>query len=174
MRLTRRPATPLSLRLPRLDGGSWPDRRAIGRPSFDVNALYEMGYREAFEPEAHAIAEVLMDEVLPKIDIQVPAPDEPYLRRTFMVAAQVGAGIWIVESRVTGLDELETDRRIWAALWVALRDLPALPPAHRFIAAYLVQAGHYVARTGIATIPLLLAGLDGEGPGASASGRPGG
>lgn len=173
MRLIRRRSTPpLTLQLPRLDGGSWPDGRALGRTSFDVNALYEMGYREAFEPEAHAIAEVITDEVLPKIDVEVPAQDEPYLRRIFMVAAQVGAGIGIVESRVTGLDELETDRRIWAALWKALRDLPALAPQHRFIAAYLMQAGHYVARTGVATVPLLLAGLESD-PGRSPAGPAG-
>lgn len=169
MRLTRRVDPPLTLRLPRLDGSSWPDPREVGRTSFDVNALYEMGYREAFEPEAHAIAEVIVDDVLPMIDIVAPAQDEPYLRRTLMVAAQVGAGIGIVEARVTGLDELETDRRIWAALWQALRDLPALAPPHRFVAAYLMQSGHYVARVGVAAIPVLLAGLDQSPPPATSS-----
>ncbi len=134
-----------------------------------MNTLYEMGYREAFEPDAHAIAEVIVDDVLPMIDVVAHAQDEPYLRRTLMVAAQVGAGIGIVEARVTGLDELETDRRIWAALWQALRDLPALAPPHRFIAAYLMQSGHYVARLGVAAIPLLLAGLDDESAGSAAS-----
>ena len=167
--MTRRADTPLTLRLPRLDGGSWPDPREVGRTSFDVNALYEMGYREAFEPEAHAIAEILVDDVLPMIALVAPAQDEPYLRRTLMVAAQVGAGIGIVEARATGLGELETDRRIWAALWQALRDLPALDPPHRFIAAYLMQSGHYVARVGVAAIPLLVAGLEGESPAPSAS-----
>ncbi|MGV8967252.1 MAG: hypothetical protein ACOH2F_13345 [Cellulomonas sp.] len=134
-----------------------------------MNALHEMGYREAFEPEAHAIAELIVDDVLPMIDVVVAPEDEPYLRRILMVAAQVGAGIGIVEARMTGLGALETDRRIGAALWKALRDLPALEPAHRFIAAYVMQCGHYLARLGVATVPLLLAGLDGElaGPGSS-------
>ncbi|RYV52299.1 hypothetical protein [Pengzhenrongella frigida] len=170
MHLRRRAAAApaLALRLPRLDGSSWPDHRAVGRASFEVNTLYELGYREAFEPEAHAIAEAIVDEVLPSIAVDAPAADEPFLRRTFLVAAQVGAGIGIVEARTTGLGELETDRRIWGALWHALQDLPALAPPHRFIAAYLMQSGHYLARTGVAAIPLLLAGLDGEPPGSSA------
>lgn len=163
MRLIQRRPTVLALQLPRLDGTSWPDRHVVGRDSFDMNTLYEMGYREAFEPEAHAIAELLVDEVLPVIPVDDASPEDwPYLRRTFMVAAQVGAGIGIVEARTAGLDELRTERRIWGALWHALRELPAMAPKHRFVAAYLVQSGHYVARTDVGSIPLLLAELGGD------------
>ena len=68
--------------------------------SFEVSTLYEMGYREAFEPEAHLVADQLMDRLLPAVPLgEVAQEDAPYLRRVFMVAAQVGAGIGIVEVR---------------------------------------------------------------------------
>ena len=57
----------LPLQLPMPDGSNWPDRRTVGRMSFEVSTLYEMGYREAFEPAAHAIADLLMDQLLPAI-----------------------------------------------------------------------------------------------------------
>ena len=55
---------------------------AVGRMSFEVSTLYEMGYREAFEPEAHAVADQLMDRLLPAVPLgevgrggcAVPAP----------------------------------------------------------------------------------------------------
>lgn len=156
MRLTgRRPDLPL--RLPRLDRTSWPDHRDVAGSPFDVATMYEVGYREAFEPRAHGIAEQLVDEVLPSIRIDGAAPEDlPYLRRTFFVAAQVGAGMGIVEERLTGVGPDSTDRRTWAALWQGLRELPAMAPQHRLVAAYLMQSGYYVARTGDAAIPLLL------------------
>ena len=126
--------------------------------------LYEVGYREAFEPRAHGIAELLFDEVLPAIPLQdMASEDVPYLRRTFLVAAQVGAGIGLVEVRITGTDPQSTDRRTWAALWRGLRELPPMEPPHRLVAAYLMQAGHYVARTDAGAVPLLLSTLSDGG-----------
>jgi len=165
MQLFRRePRQPrlLPLRLPRLDGTTWPDRRDVGRPSFAASALYQMGYREAFEPEAHDIADRLVAEVLPRVSTRAAPEDEPYLRRTFTSAAQIGAGIGIVERRVANPDERSTDRQAGGALLVASDDLPAMPPHQRRVALYLLQSGHYVARTHPATIPLLVAEL-GEG-----------
>jgi hypothetical protein len=43
-----------------------------------------------------------------------------------------------------------------------------MPPTQRRVARYLLQSGHYVARTDLATIPLLLASLgDEDHPGGS-------
>ena len=160
MPLSRRRPEPLPLELPRLDGRSWPDRRAVGRTSFEVSTLHEMGYREAFEPAAHAIADLLVTELLPAIPLGTVAnEDAPYLQRVFRVAAQVGAGIGIVEARTLAPQEWCSDRRIWGALWQALRDLPELPRQQRFAAAYLMHSGYYVARTNDRTIPQLLAAL---------------
>ena len=64
MPLFRRKPPRLPLRMPRMDGSSWPDRRDVERRSFAALTLYEMGYREAFEPEAATIADRLVEEVL--------------------------------------------------------------------------------------------------------------
>jgi hypothetical protein len=163
MRLIRQRPPPLPLQLPRLDGSTWPDRRAIGRASFEVSTLYEMGYREGFEPPAHAIADGLLVELLPRIPVGDVLPEDfPYLRRTLQVAAQMGAGIGIVEARTLATASESSDRRIWGALWRALRDLPEMPPQQRFGAAYLMQSGYYVARTDSGVIPRLAAALRAE------------
>lgn len=160
MAVIRRRPEPLPLQLPRLDGSSWPDRRVVGRTSFEVSTLYEMGYREAFEPEAHAIADLLLTELLPAIPVDdVAREDAPYLRRIFMVAAQVGAGVGIVEARTMAPDEWSSDRRIWGALWKALCDLPTMPKQQRFAASYMMHSGYYLARTHYGKIQQLLAAL---------------
>ena len=158
--MNRRRPEPLPLALPRLDGRTWPDRRAVGRMSFEVSTLHEMGYREAFEPAAHAIADLLMDELLPAIPVDnVAEQDAPYLRRIFMVAAQVGAGIGIVETRTLSPPEWASDRHTWGALWTALGDLPAVPRQQRFAASYLMLCGYYLARTHHENLRQLLASL---------------
>jgi len=162
MPLFRRKPRLLPLQLPRLDGESWPDRSAVGRASFAASTLYQLGYREAFEPEAHDIADLLIAEVLPMLAIQAEPEDEPYLHRTFTSAAQIGAGIGLVERKVTKTEELSIDRDIGGALWVAVGDLPSMPAHQRRIALYLLQSGHYIARTGPGTITLLRATLGGE------------
>jgi hypothetical protein len=168
MPLFRRKPRLVPLQLPRLDGTSWPEPHDIGPPSFAVLALYQMGYREAFEPEAHDIADRLVAEVLPMVRVDAAPQDAPYLRQVLISAAQIGAGIGIVERRVANTDERSIDRQVGGALWEALSDLPAMPPTQRRVARYLLQSGHYVARTDLATIPLLLASLgDEDHPGGS-------
>jgi hypothetical protein len=129
--------------------------------SFEVSTLYELGYREAFEPAAHAIADLLMDGLLPTIPLGgVSTEDAPYLNRVFMVAAQVGAGIGIVEARTLSPDEWCSDRSIWGALWKALDDLPRIPlEQHRFAASFMMHSGYYIARTRHGEIDRLLAEL---------------
>jgi hypothetical protein len=152
----------LPLRPPRLDGSTWLPRDESGRASFEVSTLYEMAQRAAFEPIAHELAEQLLDAVLPLLPIgsagaagaaadaagAVDSADEPYVQRILMVAAQVGAGIGLVESRSLAPPSGLTDRRTWTVLWTALRDLPTMPPTQRFAAAYLMQAGPFLARVG--------------------------
>ena len=99
MPLFRRKPPRLPLRMPRMDGSSWPDPRDVERRSFAALTLYEMGYREAFEAEAATIADRLVDEVLPMFAIDSAPEDAPYLRQVFVSAAQIGAGIGIVDRR---------------------------------------------------------------------------
>jgi hypothetical protein len=156
---------PLPLQLPRPDGSNWPDRSAVGRMSFEVSTLYEMGYREAFEPAAHEIADLLMDQLLPEIGLAgVAEQDAPYLQRVLMVAAQVGAGIGLVEARSLQPAPWCSDRRIWAALWKAMDDLPRLHQQQRSLATVMMHSGYYLARTHLGAIDQVLAALR-VGPG---------
>ncbi len=97
MPLFRRKPPTLPLRMPRIDGSSWPDRRDVERRSFAALTLYQMGYREAFEPEAATIADRLAEEVLPMFLIDSAPGDAPYLRQVFVSAAQMApeSGSWI-------------------------------------------------------------------------------
>ena len=164
MPLFRRKPPRLPLRMPRKDGSSWPDRRDVERRSFAALTLYQMGYREAFEPEAAAIADRLVEDVLPMFAIDSAPEDAPYLRQVFVSAAQIGAGIGIVDRRTAYPDERRFDREVGRALWEAVSELPAMPPEQRRIARYLLAAGHYVARAGFETIPRMLASLADDGP----------
>ncbi len=121
-----------------------------------MSTLYELGYREGLEPAAHEIAETLVTTLAPTIPLgDVAAQDAPFVRRILMVAAQVGAGIGIVEARTSGPPPRTSDPVVWAVLWRALDDLPALPRPQRFAAAFLLTAGYYVARTGEASVGVL-------------------
>lgn len=162
MPLIRRRPCLLPLQLPRLDGTAWPDRRAVGRPSFAASTLYQMGFREAFAPESHDITDLLLAEVLPMLRTDAAVEDEPYVRRIFSSAAQIGAGIGIVERRVVAHEALGTDREIAGALWVAAGDLPSMPAHQRGVALYLLQCGYYLARTELSQVPLLVAELGRE------------
>lgn len=159
MPLIRRRPRLLPLQLPRLDGTTWPDRRDVGRPSFAASALYQMGYREAFAPESHEITDLLLEQVLPMLRTDAAPEDEPYLRRVFSSAAQIGAGIGVVERRVVAHEEPGTDRQIAGALWMAAGDLPSMPAHQQDVARYLLQCGYYLARTELSRIPLLVAAL---------------
>ena len=162
MRLIRRRPRLLPLELPRLDGTSWPDRREVGRDSFAASTLYQLGYREAFSPEAHEITDLLLDQVVPILGTDAAPEDEPYLRGVLSAAAQVGAGIGIVERRVVPHPEPGTDRQIAGALWVAAADLPSMPVHQQDVARFLLQCGYYLARTELNRIPLLVAALCAE------------
>ena len=165
--MTRRGRRTLPLQFPRLDGTSWPDRRDLGRASFAASTWHQLGYREAFAPESHDITDLLLDRVLPLLDPQVAPEDAPYLRRVFSSAAQIGAGIGLVERRDVHRDELGTDRDVAGALWVAADGLPSMPAHQQRIALYLMQCGYYLARTDLTRVPLLVAALaeeDDPGP----------
>lgn len=159
MAWSRRGRRPLPLHLPRLDGTSWPDRREVGRVSFAASTLYQLGYREAFEPEAHDITDLLLGRVLPMLPVETAPEDEPHLRRLFSSAAQIGAGIGRVERTTVQHDELVTDRQAAGALWVAADDLPSMPVPQQAIARYLMQCGYYLARTDPTRVHLLVAAL---------------
>lgn len=166
MWLTRRRSRRLPLELPRLDGSSWPNVR----DSFAASTLYELGYREAFAPESHDITDVLLAEVLPLLPVEVAPEDEPYLRRVFSSAAQIGAGIGLLERQGSRSDEPGTDRQVAGALRVAAGDLPSMPAHQQRIALYLMQSGYYLARTDLAQVSLLVSALGreespGAGPG---------
>lgn len=167
MPLFRRKPPTLPLRMPRIDDSSWPDRRDVERRSFAALTLYQMGYREAFAPEAATIADRLVEEVLPLFPGNSAPEDAPYLRQVFVSAAQIGAGVGIVDRQTVQPDERSIDREVARALWTALGELPALPPEQRRIARYLLAAGHYVARTGFGTIPQMLASLADDDPSGS-------
>lgn len=124
--------------------------------------MYRMGYGEAFTPEAHEIADPLLGQVLPRLRTDAATEDEPYLHRLFSSAAQIGAGIGLVERRVVRHDEVGTDRQVAGALIEAADALPVMPPHQQNIAVYLLQCGYYLARTGVAQLPVLLAQLGDE------------
>ncbi|HEY5853737.1 MAG TPA: hypothetical protein VIW24_06700 [Aldersonia sp.] len=149
---TRKPRR-IPFDVPRLDDP------VTGRGSFAARTLYEMGHREAFEPEAHDVADMLLDPVLARVPLDVAADDEPYLRQLFASAAQDGAGIGIVERRAGEVDEFSVDRDIAGALAEAVDRLPAMPREHRRIATLFVHAGHYVARSGPEAVEVVLAAL---------------
>ena len=165
MRVIRRRPRLLPLQLPRLDGTSWPDRRMVGWDSFAASTLYQMGYREAFSPQAHDITDLILDQVLPALRIDAAPEDGPYLRRVLSSAAQIGAGIGMVERRVVPHAEPGTDRQIAGALWLAASDLPPTPAQQPDFARYLLQCGYYLALTELSRISLLVATLCGEDPG---------
>lgn len=144
---------------PRLDGTGWPDATQVGRPSFDSTTLYELATRQAYEVEAHAVGDRLVDDVLPRIDTGVSEQDEPFLRKVLLVAARVGAGVAIAERSLVEPDPTAVDRRIAAALWEARRKLPAMPEERARTAAYFLLAGFHVARTGPQAVDELLADL---------------
>jgi hypothetical protein len=155
MAVFRRRPRYVPLIVPAFDGSTWPDRATAG-PSFDTLTIYQLGYREAFEPEAHELADLLVEAVLARVPTEVSAEDEPYLNRVFTSAARIGAGIGVVERNVEGPADGLMDRRTWGALWQARRELPGMNGDWARLAAYLILAGHYVARGGPEAVPQLL------------------
>lgn len=150
----------LVLRLPLADGSSWP--RAARGGGFAAETIHDLGTREAFTPTAHAIAEDVVAALLPHLQFEVSDVDRPHLNDLFTRAAQVGAGIGLIDRPgTTGgpTDDLRLDPAVAAALQRALDSLPPLPSDHREIARFLLQTGHYVARTGRESLAMIAAAL---------------
>ncbi|MCW2614569.1 MAG: hypothetical protein JWN08_1563 [Frankiales bacterium] len=138
----------LPLDPPRLDGAGWPDAAGVGRPSFETSTYYELAVRNAFEPEAHAVADRLVDELLPRVETGVSGEDAPYLRKTILTAARVGAGVGIVERTFPPAEPGTVDRAVAGALWEARRRLPGMQPGWSRTAGFFLLAGFHVVRGG--------------------------
>ena len=146
-----RPAVPLVL--PRPDGTGWPD---AGRPSFDASAYLELGTRRAYEPEAHAVADRLLADALPRLGVVADPEDQPYLERTFTVAARIGAGIGMVDRELVAPGAQGLDPAIAGALLLARRGLPAMQDDWARVGGWFLLAGHRLGRCGPDARPELL------------------
>jgi hypothetical protein len=149
------PAGPLPLLPPRLDGSTWPDPSEAAR-SFEASTYHELGGRRAFEPDAHDLAEQLVDAALPRLDTGAAPEDEPFLRKVFLAAARIGVGIGLVEGAMTAADPQSMDRAIAGALWQARKGLPAMQEDWARTGAWFLLAGHYAARTGPSAVASLV------------------
>jgi hypothetical protein len=154
--LIRRRPELLALQVPRLRGSTFPTRHQVGRQSFASSALYRMGYAEAFTLEAHDVVDPLLEQVLPRLPLHASPQDQPYLRRVCAAAAQIGAGIGIVERRTARHAEASTDRWHAGALLEAVEELPMMDSHQHDVAVYLLHCGYYLARSGAASLPTLL------------------
>jgi hypothetical protein len=154
----RRPEPPLRLLLPRRNGVGWPDPG--GRPSFAASTYLELGTRRAYEPQAHAVADLLVPAALPRLGLVADPVDEPYLLRTFTVAARIGAGIGLVdrEQRAPGAGQGDDDLdpAIAGALLLARRGLPAMQDDWAGAGGWFLLAGHRLGRCGPDALPELL------------------
>jgi hypothetical protein len=158
MPLFRRAPHVLPMPFPRLDGSSWPDGGASGRASFAVAALYEMAQEEAFTAAAHGVTDLVVLELLPRLWTGAAVEDEAYMQRVCVAAAQLGAGIGILEHRSVH-SGAGTAREVAGVLWLAAAGLPSMPPHQRAVARYLLQCGYHLARTGPDGLPELVAAL---------------
>ncbi len=95
LRRSRPAPEPLPLALPRPDGATW--LHAMAQQSFETSTYYEMAIRRAHEPDAHALADRLLEAALPRVSTQASAEDEPYLHNVLRKAAQIGAGLGLVD-----------------------------------------------------------------------------
>jgi hypothetical protein len=149
-----RPALPLVL--PRPDGTGWPD---VGRPSFDASAYLELGTRRAYDPEAHAAADRLVEAALPRLGVVADPEDQPYLERTFTVAARIGAGLGMVDREQVAPGAVDLDPAIAGALLLARRGLPAMQDDWARVGGWFLLAGHRLGRFGPDALPELLDAL---------------
>jgi len=152
----RRTRPALLLVLPRPDGSGWPD---AGRPSFAAAAYHELGTRRAYEPEAHAAADRLVEAALPLLGVVVDGEDQPYLARTYTVAARIGAGIGLVDREQVGAGPAELDPAVAGALLLARRGLPAMQDDWARVGGWFLLAGHRLGRCGPGALPELLDAL---------------
>ena len=136
-----RPAPePLPLALPRRDGSTW--LNAMAQPSFEASTYYEMAMRQAYEPQAHALADRLLEEALPHVETGAGAEDAPYLRKVLLTAARIGVGLGLVDPSPPG----RLDLAVAGGLGQARRGLPAMSPEWSLLGAWFLAAGHYLAR----------------------------
>lgn len=140
LRRARPAPEPLPLALPRRDGSTW--LNAMAQPSFEASTYAEMATRRAYEPDAHDLADRLLEAALPRVATGASAQDEPYLRKVLLTAARIGAGLGLVDPSAPG----ELDPGVAGALGVARRGLPAMQPDWALLGAWFLAAGHFLAR----------------------------
>ncbi len=149
-----RPALPFVL--PRLDGSGWPEP---GRAGFDASAYLELGTQRAYDPEAHAAADRLLDLALPRLHVVADPADQPYLAKTFTFAARIGAGIGLVDREQVAAGSDDLDPAIAGALLLARRGLPAMQDDWARAGSWFLLAGHRLGRCGPDALPELLDAL---------------
>ncbi len=162
MPLFRRGSRELPAPFPRLDGSTWPDRRASRGDAFAAATYYEMARQEAFDPSVHDVTDLVVDHLLPRLDAGAGPEDEEHMRRICITAAQIGVGVARVERRMVPPDSAGTDRDFAAVLWLAADDLPTMAARQRDVARYLLLCGYRLGRWGRERLPELLDALDTE------------
>lgn len=161
----RRPAPrTLTLEPPRLDGTTWPPARPGARTGFGAATTHRMGLDAAFSPEAHDVADLVTAHLLPLLDLQAAPQDLPHVVDLLRSAAQMGAGIGLVDARDASLGRDQMGRDAAGAFAEAEGDLPPMPASLRRAARYLMHAGHHVARLGPEEVEALAAGLGSAPP----------
>jgi hypothetical protein len=148
----------LPLPVPRLDGSTWPDRDAVGRSSFAAATYYEMALQEAHTAPAHDVTDLVVEAVLPMLWTGAAIEDESHMQQVCSMAAQLGAGIGLVEARsVHGGEGTHSD--VAGALWMAADGLPAMAEHQQDVARYVLQCGYHLTRTGPEGLAAVLGAL---------------
>jgi hypothetical protein len=160
--LFRRASRELPAPFPRLDGSTWPDRRAARGDAFAAATSYEMARQEAFDPAVHDVTDLVVDRLLPRLDPGAAPGDEDHMQRVCMTAAQIGVGVARVERRMVPPDSVGILRDIAAVLWLAADDLPTMGTRQREVARYLLLCGYHLGRWGRDRLPELLDALENE------------
>ncbi len=160
MRRRRPDPEPLPLASPLPDGTGWPDRDRLPRRSFEARTYHELGMRNAFETEAHAIADRLVDDLRPLVPVRVPEQDEAFLRKIFVTAARVGAGLGMVSRTLPSTGAGLVDPSVAGALWLARDAQPSMPGPRADAAGWFLLAGFHVACGGPPEVARLRAGLE--------------
>ena len=153
---TRRSRPALPFELPRPDGSGWPEP---GRAGFDASAYLELGTQRAYDPEAHAAADRLLELALPRLHVVADPADQPYLAKTFAVAARIGAGIGLVDREQVAIGSGELDPAIAGALLLARRGLPTMQDDWARVGGWFLLAGHRLGRCGPDALQELLDAL---------------
>lgn len=118
-----------------------------------------MGLDAAFSPEAHDVADLVTAHLLPLLDLDAAPEDLPHVIDLLRSAAQVGAGIGLVDGRDSSLGRDLMGADAAGALAQADGELPPMPASLRTTARYLMHAGHHVARLGPEQVEALEADL---------------